>query len=577
MIKGIGASSGVAMGKAFVVPTWEWDFPEEMIDVTDLAKEYERLYSGIISSKDELQHIKHDIVELVGQESSQIFDAHLAILEDPMFISEIEAVIERQYKAAEVAVKEVMDKFVKMFDLIDDEYMKERALDIKDVGNRLLKHLLGDADPAMPVTDEPYILVTKELTPSQMAHLDPSKVLGIATMLGGKNSHTSIMSRALSIPYVFGLEGKLMRPIHSGDFLIVDGEEGTVYVNPDHETISYYQKRKQEWLQYREDLQKLIHVPSVTRDGVEVQLAANINSVDEAEHVLNYGVSGIGLFRTELLFMDREVRPSEEEQYAAYKKVAEQIGDRPLIIRTLDIGGDKQLDFSTLYDEENPALGYRAIRISLEMKQHFKSQLRAILRAGAHGRSVKIMYPMISSLEEIRQANELLAEAKAELAAANIPYKDDIEVGIMIEIPSAAFMADVLAQEVDFFSIGTNDLVQFMLAVDRMNEKVAHLYEPYHPAVIRMLKHIADAAHRAGIPVSVCGELANDPNALPIWLGLGIKQLSMSVQSILHVKRRLIESESSCCTQLMDRLFQCATSAEIKRLLSGMNGNRLSV
>jgi len=576
MIKGIGASSGIAMGKAFVIPTWEWDFPEEMINVTDLAKEFERLYNGIRSSKDELEHIKNDIVEVVGKESSHIFDAHLAILEDPVFMSEVEAVIQRQYKAAEVAVKEVIDKFVQMFDLIDDEYMKERAVDIRDVGNRLLKHLLGDVEPAEPLSDELHILVTKELTPSQMGRLDPNQVLGIVTMLGGMNSHVSIMSRALSIPYVLGLEGKLIRPIHTGDFLIIDGEAGSVFVNPDEETIRKYQEKKQNLLKLREHLQTLTHLPSVTKDGHEVQLAANINTVFETKDAIKYGASGVGLFRTEVLFMDRETLPSEEEQFQVYKQAAEQIGENSLVIRTLDIGGDKQLDYYQLDDEENPALGYRAIRISLDMKDLFRTQLRAILRAGIYGK-VKLMYPMISSVLELRRANELLEEAKAELEAAGIPYLHHIEVGIMIEVPSAALIADLLAKEVDFFSIGTNDLVQYILAVDRMNEKVAHLYEPYHPAVMRLLKYIVDSAQRAGISVSVCGELAGDPNALPIWLGLGITQLSVSVQSILHVKQQLLVSDMEACRLLFAKIMACTTSEEIKTILQETRRDRLSV
>lgn len=576
MIKGIGASSGIAMGKAFVIPTWEWDFPEEMINVTDLAKEFERLYNGIRSSKDELEDIKKDIIDVVGKESSHIFDAHLAILEDPVFMSEVEAVIQRQYKAAEVAVKEVIDKFVEMFDLIDDDYMKERAIDIKDVGNRLLKHLLGDVEPVEPLTDELHILVTKELTPSQMGRLDPSQVLGIVTMLGGMNSHTSIMSRALSIPYVLGLEGKLIRPIHTGDFLIIDGNEGSVYVNPDTETIAKYQQRKKDLMQIREHLQSLTHLPSVTKDGQEIKLEANMNTVAETSDAMKYGAAGVGLFRTEVLFMDRNTLPSEEEQFLVYKQAAERLGSHPLVIRTLDIGGDKQLDYYQLDEEENPSLGYRAIRISLDMKDLFKTQLRAILRAGAHG-NVKLMYPMISSLQELRQANELLAQAKAELLAAGVSFNEDIEVGIMIEVPSAALIADLLAKEVSFFSIGTNDLVQYVLAVDRMNEKVAHLYEPYHPAVIRLLKYIVDSARDAGIPVAVCGELAGDINALPIWLGLGIRELSVSVQSILSVKQQILTSDTDECKELLSRVLKCTTSEEIRKLLHENKKDRLSV
>jgi phosphotransferase system enzyme I (PtsI) len=567
MIRGIGASSGIAMGKAFIIPTWEWDFPEKMIDVTDLAYEFERLYDGIRSSKDELELIKQEIKEVVGQEQSYIFDVHLAILEDPIFMNEIQGIIERQYKAAEVAVKEVIDKFVKMFDLIDDDYMKERALDIKDVGNRLLKHLLGDIEETVPPTDYPFMLVAKELTPSQLAHLDSTKLLGIVTMLGGTHSHVAIMSRAMSIPYVVGLEGKLLRPIQNGDFLIMDGEEGTVFINPDKATIERYKVRKQNWLQFKESLQEIADVTSMTKDRKVVHLHANINSIKEIDQVIRSGASGVGLFRTEYLYMDRDTLPSEEEQFQVYLQAAKELNNQPIIIRTLDIGGDKELDYFPLPKEDNPFLGYRAIRISLDRQEFFKIQLKAILRASAFGH-VKIMYPMITTLYEVRQANQLLAEAKEELRRRNLAFNEHIEVGIMIEVPAAALIADILASEVSFMSIGTNDLVQYVLAVDRMNENIAHMYDPFHPAVIRLLKHIIDAAKRVGVQVSICGELAGDIRALPILLGLGIEELSISVQMLLQVKHRLLGSDYASCQELVKNVLDCKTSKEITDLLA---------
>lgn len=567
MIRGIGASSGIAMGQAFVIPTWEWDFPEKMIDVTDLSYEFERLYDGIRSSKDELEIIKQEIKDVVGQDQAYIFDAHLAILEDPIFMNEIQGIIELQYKAAEVAVKEVIDKFVDMFNLIDDEYMKERALDIKDVGNRLLKHLLGDTSSTVPPIDHPYILVAKELTPSQLAHLDPANVLGLLTILGGTHSHVSIMARAMSVPYVLGLEGKLLRPIQNGDFLIIDGQEGTLYINPDKITIERYQARKKNWLEFKESLQEIADVAPVTLDKSYVNLHANINSVLEIDQVLRNGASGVGLFRTEYLYMDRDSLPSEDEQYEVYRHAARQLKGRPIVIRTLDIGGDKKLDYLPLAKEDNPFLGYRAIRISLDRKDLFMTQLRAILRASHYG-NVKIMYPMVTSLDEVRQAKALLEKAKAELHAQGIPYNANIEVGLTIEVPAAALIADVLASEVNFMSIGTNDLVQYVLAVDRMNENIAHLYNPYHPAVIRLLKHVIDSAKSVGIPVGVCGEMAGDIRALPIWLGLGIEELSISVQTLLQVKHRLLSSDAKKCKQLVNEILVCKTSDEIIELLA---------
>ncbi|TXK85727.1 phosphoenolpyruvate--protein phosphotransferase [Paenibacillus sp. N3.4] len=566
MIRGIGASSGIAMGQAFVIPTWEWDFPEKMIDVTDLAYEFERLYDGIRSSKDELELIKQEIKEVVGQDQAYIFDAHLAILEDPIFMNEIQGIIELQYKAAEVAVKEVIDKFVGMFNLIDDEYMKERALDIKDVGNRLLKHLLGDTTATVPPIDHPYILVAKELTPSQLAHLDPGKVLGLLTILGGTHSHVSIMARAMSVPYVLGLEGKLLRPIQNGDFLIIDGQEGTLYINPDDIIIERYKARKRHWLEFKESLQGIADVAPLTLDKSYVNLHANINSVLEIDQVLRNGASGVGLFRTEYLYMDRDSLPSEDEQFEVYRHAVRQLKGRPIVIRTLDIGGDKKLDYMPLAKEDNPFLGYRAIRISLHRTDLFMTQLKAILRASSYG-NVKIMYPMVTSLDEVRQAKALLEKAKAELTVQGVPFNANIEVGLTIEVPAAAIIADVLASEVNFMSIGTNDLVQYILAVDRMNENIAHLYNPYHPAVIRLLKHVIDSGKRAGIPVGVCGEMAGDIRALPIWLGLGIEELSISVQTLLQVKHRLLSSDAVKCKDLVNQILVCKTSEEIIELL----------
>lgn len=565
MVEGIGASPGIAMGKAFVIPTWEWDFPEKLIDVTDLAYEFERLYDGIRHSKSEIEQIKQDFVSVLGEEQTQIFDAHLAILEDPVFMNEVQGIMQRQYKAAEVAVKEAIEKFVNMFDLLDDGYMKERALDIKDVGNRLLKHLLGALEETLPPKNEPYILVAKELSPSQMVHLDVNLAMGLVTMLGGKTSHVAIMARAMGVPYVLGLEGKLAEPIQTGDFLIIDGDEGKLYVDPSEEMIEHYKKLKENWYAMRERLQRLAHLPSQTEDGHTVQLAANISSVKELDLVLRNGASGVGLFRTEFLYMDRSTFPQEEEQFTVYREVAERLGGRRVVIRTLDVGGDKHLDYLELPEEDNPSLGYRAIRILLDRKDLFKTQLRAILRASHYG-NIQIMYPMISSLEELYKANEVLEEAKSELRTAGIPFREDIEVGIMIELPAAVMISDLLAQEVDFFSIGTNDLVQYVLAVDRMNEQVAHLYDPFHPAILQMLKITVDSARRHGTHISVCGELAGDIRALPLWIALDIPELSMSVQSILRVKNSLLQTRHSDGPAIWEELSRCSSS----RLVTGV-------
>lgn len=565
MIQALGASAGIAIGKAFVLPHWEWELPDQKIDVADLAKEFDRLYEGIRRSKTEISQMKTELDEVVGSEESSIFDAHLAILEDPVFMNEIQGIIQRQYKVAEVAVKEAIDHFVTMFDLLDDEYMKERALDIKDVGNRLLKHLLGAPDISLPEDTQPFVLVVRELSPSQLVHLKSELVLGIVTMIGSPTSHAAIMARAFGIPMVMGVEGKLEDMIGTGDLLILDGGAGLLQVDPSPETVSRYTEIRKRQFEAREKLLSIAEVPAITQDGVSLTLAANISSLKELDAALSNGAEGVGLFRTEFLYMDRDHFPSEEQQFEVYKAVAEKLKGETVIIRTLDIGGDKQLDYYEMPEEENPFLGFRAIRFSLERKDLFKVQLRAILRASVYG-DVQIMYPLITSVEEVREANAVLAEAERELTAEGVPHRAHVPTGIMIEVPAAVAIADLLAAEVSFFSIGTNDLIQFTLAVDRMNEQISHLYEPYHPAILRMLRTVANAAKLRGIPVSVCGEIAGDVNALPIWLGLGIEELSLSAQAILPVKECMLRTKASESRQLLDEMFKCTTAREVRLL-----------
>lgn len=565
MIQALGASQGIAIGKAFVLPHWEWELPDQKIDVADLAKEFDRLYEGIRRSKTEINQMKTELDEVVGSEEASIFDAHLAILEDPVFMNEIQGIIQRQYKVAEVAVKEAIDHFVTMFDLLDDEYMKERALDIKDVGNRLLKHLLGAPDISLPEDTQPFVLVVRELSPSQLVHLKPELVLGIVTMVGSPTSHAAIMARAFGIPMVMGVEGKIEQTINTGDLLIIDGGTGMLQVDPSSETVSRYTDLRKRQIAVREQLLTIAEVPSVTPDGVSITLAANISSLKELEAALSNGAKGVGLFRTEFLYMDRSHFPTEEEQFEVYRAVVQKLKGETLIIRTLDIGGDKQLDYYELPEEENPFLGFRAIRFSLERKDLFKTQLRAILRASEYG-DVQIMYPLITSVEEVREANEVLAEAKRELTEEGVPHRSYTKAGIMIEVPAAVAIADLLAEEVAFFSIGTNDLIQFTLAVDRMNEQISHMYEPYHPAILRMIRTVTNAAKAQGIPVSICGEIAGDVNAIPIWLGLGIEELSLSAQAILPVKESILRTKASDSRKLLEDVFRCKTAKEVRAL-----------
>lgn len=569
MIQGIGAAVGVAIGKAFVLPAWDWDVPDQRMEKVDLSLEFERLYEGIRTSKTEIEDMKNEIKQTVGVNESGIFDAHLAILEDPVFMSEIQGIIERQYTAAEVAVKEAIDHFVTMFDLLDDEYMKERALDIKDVGNRLLKHLLGTPEVTLPADTNPYILVARELSPSQLVHLNPNHVLGMVTMSGGLTSHSAIMARAMGIPLVSGLESKLEKPLETGDFLIIDGSEGKVFINPNDDVIAHYTVLADNLAKHKEQLQELATVDAVTQDGVPMHLMGNISSMNDLRQVLKHGAEGVGLFRTEFLYMNRSAFPEEEEQYEVYKQITLAADGRPVVIRTLDIGGDKRLEYFDLPEEENPFLGYRAIRISLDNHDMFKTQLTAILRASDHG-NVKIMYPMISSLEELRQANEILAEAKHDLDQRGLKYNANVQVGIMIEVPATAQIADLLAVEVDFFSIGTNDLVQYVLAVDRMNETIAHLYRWYHPAVLRMLRQTVQAAKEAGISVSVCGEMAGDEKSIPIWMHLGVDHLSMSPQSLLRVKHKVLNTNAAHAREVGQYCYQLSTATEIEEELNSV-------
>ncbi|WP_017814658.1 phosphoenolpyruvate--protein phosphotransferase [Paenibacillus shenyangensis] len=570
MIQGIAAAAGVAIGKAFVLPTWEWDVPDQKLDTVDLTQEFERLYEGIRTSKHEIESMKNEFEEIAGPEESSIFDAHIAILEDPEFMNEIRGLIERQYKAAEVAVQEATDHFVTMFDLLDDEYMKERAADIKDVGNRLLKHLLGAPEVTLPTDTQPYVLVAKELPPSQLVHLNPQHVLGIVTMMGGKTSHSAIMARALGIPLVSGLENELESLIQTGEMVVVDGDQGRVYVEPDAQIIESYQRLRTEQQQRKRQLALLTSVEPVTSDGMKMRLSANISSIKELDIALNHGAEGVGLFRTEFMYMDRKSLPEEQEQFEIYRLVVEKSKSQPVVIRTLDIGGDKELDYFELPEEENPFLGYRAIRICLDHPEMFRTQLRAILRASAYGK-VKIMYPMISSLEELRRANAALKQAKQELDQRKEHYDPDIEVGIMIEVPAAVAIADLLADECDFFSIGSNDLVQYVLAVDRMNEHIAHMYNPYHPAVLRMLRATVEAARASGIPVSICGEMAGDERSLPFWMHLGVQQLSMSPQSLLRIKQSILHTSSTEAAQQAARWMKLKTAAEIEQEMSRYN------
>ncbi|WP_243120212.1 phosphoenolpyruvate--protein phosphotransferase [Caloramator sp. E03] len=536
--KGIASSKGYAIGYVYLKQDENVNLDE--IAFTSINEEKEKLNVAIEKAKEQLQKIKEKAEKSIGKAEAEIFSSHIMLLEDEEFIKAITSLIENENIVAEKAVEKAVKTFADMFSMMEDNYMKERAADIKDIGKRLIKNLCGIVDDAEDL-GENTVVVAHDLTPSDTAQIDKSKVCAFLTDIGGFTSHSSILARTLEIPCVVGMQD-ITSSVKTGDRIIVDGVEGIVIINPDEDTIKKYEKLKEEFENEKIKLRRLIDVNAVTKSGKRVIVAGNIGSPKDADKVLEVGGEGIGLFRTEFLFMGKENFPTEEEQFEAYKYVASKMNGRQVIIRTLDIGGDKSLPYLDMPHELNPFLGYRAIRLCLDNKPLFKTQLRAILRASAFGK-IGIMFPMISSLEEFLKAKEIVEECKAELREEKINFDENVEIGVMIEIPSAALIADELAKYVDFFSIGTNDLIQYTLAVDRMNEKVSYLYNPMHPAVLKLIEMTINAAHKEGKWCGMCGEMAGDERAIPKLLELGLDEFSMSASSILRAKEIIINWE----------------------------------
>jgi len=566
MFKGIAASPGVAIGNVFIYNREDIAVPCVKIKVSDIPNEIARFEDAIIKTREEITNIRNKISQEMGVAHAEIFNAHLLVLEDRMIIDEVIARLRNEKVNVEYIFEIVLKKYIRAFQKMDDEYLRERIADIEDVGKRFLRNLLGKEKKTLPNLPPKSVVIAYDLSPSDTATMHRKNVIAFVTDIGGKTSHTAIMAKSLEIPAVVGLEN-ITDNVRDGDTVIVDGTNGTVYVNPDRKILSQYQIEQKRIIKFDKELQDLKNLPAETRDGHRVEIGANIELPEEIPAVLAHGADGIGLYRTEYFYMNRPDLPTEEEQYMAYRTVAEKIKPNTLTVRTLDLGGDKFLSQLDVPKEMNPFLGWRAIRLSLAKPELFKTQLRAILRASAHGK-IRMMYPMISGVEELDMANGFLEEAKQELKSKRIPFGKDIEVGVMIEVPSAALIADILAEKVDFFSIGTNDLIQYALAVDRVNEKIAYLYEPAHPAVLRLVRNIIDAGHAKGIWVGMCGEMAGETRFTPLLLGLGLDEFSVPSASLLKVKKIIRSVSYDDAKVLVENAFKLSTGKDVEDLVA---------
>lgn len=533
--EGIAVSPGVAIGRVLALHKDELDIREKKITESDVPNEIARFEDALTKTRAELLGIRKQISTDIGRDHSDIFNAHLLILEDRTLIEEVISRLKDELVCVEHIFSTILVRYFEAFANINDEYLKERTADIKDVGKRVLGNLLGKPKEMLDNVEDMTVVVSHDLSPSETASMQKDKVLAFATDIGGPTSHTAIMARSLEIPAVVGLED-ITKNVFTGDTIIIDGNAGIVIVNPDQETISKYHTEEQKYVEHLHALEKYKDLSAVTKDDVVINVVANIESALEIRSAKAHGAEGIGLFRTEFFYMNRSDLPTEEEQYIAYKQVAEAMNPKPVVIRTLDLGGDKFASALDIPHEMNPFMGWRAIRYCLARVDLFKNQLRAILRASAHGK-LKIMYPMISTLCELRQANKIVDEVKVELREKGVPFDEDILIGAMIETPSAAITADLLAEEASFFSIGTNDLIQYSMAVDRVNERIAYLYVPTHPAILRFVKAVADAGKKTGVTVGMCGEMAGDIYLAVLIIGLGLRQLSVSPYLVPQLKK----------------------------------------
>ncbi|KRM65902.1 phosphoenolpyruvate-protein phosphotransferase [Ligilactobacillus agilis DSM 20509] len=564
MLKGIAASDGIAAAKAYMLVQPDLSFTETSID--DPEAEVKRLDDALAASKKELELIKAKATENLGAEEAEVFEAHLTILADPELIGQIKDKINSNKVNAEAALKSVTDMFISMFEsMTDNAYMQERAGDIRDVTKRVMSHLLGVTLPNPALINEEVVIVAHDLTPSDTAQLDRNFVKGFITDIGGRTSHSAIMSRTLEIAAVVG-SGNATSEVKDGDMVIIDGIEGDAIVNPSEAQLAEYKQKAADFAAQKAEWKLLKDAKSVTADGKEVTLAANIGTPDDVVGANDNGAEAVGLFRSEFLYMNSAELPTEDEQFEAYKKAIEGMNGKQVVVRTMDIGGDKELPYLPLPEEENPFLGYRAIRISLDRQDIFRTQLRALLRASAFGR-LAIMFPMIATVNEFKQAKAIFEEEKANLVAAGVKVSDDIEVGMMMEIPAAAMIADKLAKYADFFSIGTNDLIGYTMAADRGNERVSYLYQPYNPSILRLVKRIIDASHAEGKWTGMCGEMAGDQVAVPLLAGLGLDEFSMSATSILKTRSLMKTLDTTKMQELADKALDCETAEEVIALV----------
>ena len=566
MLKGIAASDGVAVAKAYLLVQPDLSF--ETVTVEDISAEEARLDAALAASQDELSVIREKAVESLGEEAAAVFDAHLMVLADPEMTGQIKETIRAKQVNAEAALTEVTNMFIAIFESMDDNpYMQERAADIRDVTKRVLANLLGKKLPNPATIDEESIIVAHDLTPSDTAQLNKKFVKAFVTDIGGRTSHSAIMARTLEIAAVLGTNN-ITELVKDGDILAVSGITGEVVINPTEEQIAEFKAAGEAYAKQKAEWALLKDAQTVTADGKHFELAANIGTPKDVEGVNDNGAEAVGLYRTEFLYMDSQDFPTEEDQYEAYKAVLEGMNGKPVVVRTMDIGGDKELPYFDLPKEMNPFLGYRALRISISEtgNQMFRTQLRALLRASVHGK-LRIMFPMVALLTEFRTAKGILEEEKAKLVAEGVAVADDIEVGIMIEIPAAAMLADQFAKEVDFFSIGTNDLIQYTMAADRMNEQVSYLYQPYNPSILRLINNVIKAAHAEGKWAGMCGEMAGDQTAVPLLVGMGLDEFSMSATSILRTRSLMKKLDTAKMEEYANRaLTECSTMEEVLEL-----------